>query len=216
MMEHARADRSAADLRAKLPIAAHEYVARLLAVHPVDVRLSRPRRSRLGDHRGPTPAVPRHRISVNDDLNPYAFLTTLLHELAHAATWERHARRIRRLRPHGPEWKAEFERILRPVVAEEMMPADVTVALAHSLARPTAATCSDRRLMLALARYDADDGGGVFVESLAAGAVFRTDAGRVFRLGPRLRSRYRCVERATGREYRFHGLCRVVPEPTGR
>jgi hypothetical protein len=33
--------------------------------------------------------VTRHRITINDDLNPFAFLTTLLHEIAHAATWER-------------------------------------------------------------------------------------------------------------------------------
>jgi len=206
------AERMTAALRAKLPDAAHAYVMQLLADQPIDIRLSRPRRSRLGDHRGPTASVPRHRISVNDDLNPYAFLTTLLHEVAHAATWERHARRIRRLRPHGPEWKAEFERILRPVVAEKMVPADITAALDRSLASPTAATCSDRRLVLALARYDATDRVGVFVESLPPGAMFRTDGGRVFRLGPRLRSRYRCVERGTGREYRLHGLCRVVPE----
>lgn len=204
-------DEAVTALRGRIPAAAEAYVRHLLASHPVDVRLSHPRRSRLGDHRGPTPRVPRHRISVNVDLNPCAFLTTLLHEFAHAATWERHHRRIRRLRPHGAEWRAEFERILLPVVAERMLPADVTAALAGSLARPTAATCSDRRLTLALSRYDAADRGGVFVESLPAGAIFRTDAGRVFRLGARLRSRYRCEERGSGREYRLHGLCRVVP-----
>ena len=204
-------DATTAGLRARLPEAAHAYITRLLASHAIDVRVSRPRRTRLGDHRGPTPARPRHRISVNDDLNPYAFLTTLLHEVAHAATWERHSRRIRRLRPHGPEWKAEFERILLPVVAGDMLPADVATALGRSLHNPAAATCSDRQLTLALARYDAVDRGVVFVERLGTGAMFRTDSGRVFRLGPRLRSRYRCVDQQSGREYRLHGLCRVVP-----
>lgn len=203
-----------AALCARLPEAAHGYVIRLLAAQPVEVRLSRPRRTRLGDHRGPTPLVPRHRISVNEDLNPYALLTTLLHEFAHAATWDRHRRR--RLKPHGREWKAEFERILLPVVAESMLPADITAALAGSLQSPAAATCSDRQLMLALARYDPADRGGVFVESLEAGAIFRTDSGRTFRLGPRLRTRYRCIEPRTGREYRLHGLCRVVPVPPDR
>jgi hypothetical protein len=148
---------------------------------------------------------------VNDDLNPYAFLTTLLHEIAHAATWESHRARIRRVRPHGSEWKAEFERILQPVVAGRMLPEDINAALRRAMQNPAAATCSDRDLMLALARYDPIDPGLVFVESLTAGTIFRTDGGRLFRLGPKLRSRYRCIEQRTGREYRMHPLCRVSP-----
>jgi hypothetical protein len=185
-------------------------VAELLATHPVDVRVSRPRRTKLGDHRGPSRVYRRHRISVNDGLNPYAFFTTLLHEIAHAATWERHGPRRRRVRPHGPEWKAEFERILLPVVAGRLLPEDVGGAIERSMRNPAAATCSDRNLMLALARYDAVDAGIVFVESLPAGTIFRTDGGRLFRLGPKLRSRYRCIEQRTGREYRMHALCRVT------
>jgi hypothetical protein len=206
---------AAADaVRTRLPDSALPYVVDLLASLPIDLRLARPRRTRLGDHRGPTSAVPRHRISVNEDLNPYAFLTTLLHEIAHAATWERHRRRRRRLRPHGPEWKAEFERILRPFVAGDVLPHDVAAALGRAMADPAAATCSDRQLTLALARYDAVGRGGVFVETLRSGTIFRVDGGREFRLGPRVRSRFRCVERPTGREYRLHGLCRVVPLAT--
>jgi len=195
----------------RLPESTHDYVAGLLAAHPVDVRISRPRRTKLGDHRAPTALRRRHRISVNDDLNPYAFLTTLLHEIAHAATWESHRARIRRVRPHGSEWKVEFEKILQPVVAGGMLPNDINAALRRAMQNPAAATCSDRDLMLALARYDAIDPGLVFVESLTAGTIFRTDGGKLFRLGPKLRSRYRCVEQPTGREYRMHPLCRVSP-----
>jgi len=195
----------------RLPPGTHAYVAELLAAHPVDVRVSRPRRTKLGDHRGPSAVHRRHRISVNDDLNPYAFLTTLLHEIAHAATWERQRPRRRRVRPHGPEWKVEFERILAPVVAGRLLPEDVGLALARSMRSPAAATCSDRYLTLALARYDAVDPGLVYVELLPPGTVFRTDSGRLFQLGAKLRSRYRCTEQRTGREYRMHALCRVEP-----
>ncbi|MFM7289750.1 MAG: SprT-like domain-containing protein [Planctomycetia bacterium] len=195
----------------RLPPATHRYVAELLACHPVDVRVSRPRRTKLGDHRGPSAVHRRHRISVNDGLNPYAFFTTLLHEIAHAATWDRHGPRRRRVRPHGPEWKAEFERILMPVVSGRLLPDDVGAALERSMRNPPAATCSDRDLMLALARYDRFEAGVVFVESLPEGTVFRTDDGREFLLGPKLRSRHRCIERRTGLEYRMHPLCRVTP-----
>lgn len=192
----------------RLPETAHRYVRELLESRPVEVRLTAPRRTKLGDHRPPMASFRRHRITVNGDLNPYALLTTLLHEIAHAATWERHRGR-RRLRPHGREWKEEFERILTPVILRGMLPDDIASALARSLSNPAAATCSDRGLMLALARYDTADPGLEFVESLPPGTVFRTDGGLIFRLGPKARTRYRCLEQRTGREYRMHPLCRV-------
>jgi hypothetical protein len=198
-----------------LPEGAWPYVAGLLSEHRVVVRLSRPRRTKLGDHRSPSRGVGHHRISVNDDLNPYAFLMTLLHEIAHMTTWEKLRQRVRRYPPHGREWKREFERILVPVVAGGMLPADVEQAVAVSMRDPAAATCSDRRLLLALSRYDREEPGRRRLEELASGCVFRVDSGQVFRMGPRLRSRYQCFELATGREYRVHSLSRVEPLADG-
>lgn len=199
------------DLRPRLPAPAGDYVARVIRAHRCEVRLSRPRRTKLGDHRSPTRARPRHLITINDDLNPYAFLTTLLHELAHAATWERHHRRWLPARPHGPEWQREFATLLRPVVEADILPADVRAALAGTMRGAAAASCSDRRLALALARYDPPRPGVVRVEDLAPGAIFRTDCGTVFRAGPIVRTRRQCFEWRSGAEYRVHCLARAVP-----
>jgi hypothetical protein len=117
------------------------------------------------------------------------------------------------VRPHGPEWKAEFGRILSPVVAARILPDDVGEALGRLMRDPAAATCSDRGVALALARYDTPVPGVVLVESLPPGAVFRVEGGRVFRLGTRLRTRFRCTCVRSGREYRMHPLCRVEPIP---
>ena len=192
-----------------LPSGCDAYVADLLGRQPLELRLSRPRRTKLGDHRPPSRSTARHRITINDDLNPFAFLTTLLHEIAHAATWERQRGIRRRVRPHGPEWKAEFKRILAPVVETRILPEDVGEALGRLMRDPAAATCTDRGVALALARYDTSVPGVVLVESLPPGAVFRVEGGRVFRLGTRLRTRFRCTCERTGREYRMHPLCRV-------
>jgi|688.fasta_scaffold97971_3 SprT protein len=197
-----------------LPAGSEAYVADLLGRQPLELRLSRPRRTKLGDHRPPSRSVTRHRITINDDLNPFAFLTTLLHEIAHAVTWERHRGR-RRIRPHGAEWKAEFGGILRPVVANGLLPQPVGTALARYLENPAAASCSDRGLVLALAEYDAAPSGRVRVEELAERAVFRAANGGVFRAGPLLRSRRACFELATGREFRVHGLAFVEPLAAG-
>jgi len=198
-------------LRPLLPAGTEAYVHDLLGRHRIDVRLSRPRRTKLGDHRPPVRGRTAHRITVNHDLNAYAFLTTLLHEIAHAFTWERHRLTRRWLRPHGSEWKREFEGVLSPLVSADILPADIAAALAGSMRNPAAATCSDRGLLLALARYDRPDPSRVRVEELAIGTIFRTDDGMLFRTGPKIRTRRQCFECRTGREYRVHGLARVVP-----
>ncbi len=197
--------------RSRLPPEAVDYVAEVLAQQPVEVRLSRPRRTRLGDHRSPGQGVLFHRITVNEDLNPYAFLTTLLHEVAHAVTWERHRRIGRRIAPHGREWKDEFGNILRPVVAAKILPAVVEAALARYLENPAARSCSDRGLVLALAEFDDQPAGRMRVEDLTENAVFRAANGTVFRAGPMMRSRRRCFRIPGGCEYRVHGLLLVEP-----
>lgn len=207
------AGRSASEiLRPYLPAAALDHVERAIAGLAVDFRVVRPRRTKLGDHRPPPAPLRPHRITVNADLNPYAFLTTLLHEVAHAATWERHRPR-RRLRPHGPEWKHEFSAVLAPVVAAGVFPDELAAAVTRSLWNPAAATCSDRDLLLALARYDRPPEGRVRVEDLPDGAWFRIDGRHPFRAGRLVRTRRRCFEVGTGREYRVHGLAFVEPLP---
>jgi len=196
---------------ARLPEAARGIVAELLGRQPCAIRVTPPRRSKLGDHRPPGRGAAEHRITLNADLNPYAFLTTLLHELAHAITWERHRRR--RVRPHGREWKAEFAALVGPIVALDLLPQDVRGALERSLVNPAAATCSDRQLALALARYDPPRPGVVRVEALAVGDRFRCHGVGVFRAGVILRSRRRCFTVPGGREYRFHCLAQVEPLP---
>jgi len=192
-----------------LPPGTLDYVARLLDRDDLLLRLARPRRSILGDHRPPGRQVRVHRISLNADLNPYALLTTLVHEVAHVDAWDRRGRRP--ARPHGHEWQRAYAERLEPLVATAVLPRDVREALARSLARPRAATCSDRELLLALSRHDRDAGGRVFVETVAVGTLFRVDDGTVFLAGPMLRTRRRCFGWPDGQEYRVHGLARVTP-----
>lgn len=199
-----------ASVTARLPEGVCGYISELCQRYPVELRTVPRRATKLGDHRPPTPAVPWHRITLNDDLNPQAFCVTLLHEFAHLATHVEHAGRRRRLRPHGREWQQQFAAILRPVIEYRLLPEDVVVALNRAAARPRAATCSDRQLLLVLSRYDAGGERLCRVEELSPGMLFETESGRRFVLGTRLRSRYRCLEVTTGAEYRVHGLARVA------
>ena len=197
-------------VRKHLPPRAWKYVLDLLQEHPVLVRVVPHRATKLGDYRPPRLGECWHRITVNEDLNMYAFLVTLLHELAHLRVTAIHATGTKKHKPHGVEWKKEFAAVVGPVIEESMVPRDLCVALAATLQRPRAATCSDRLLTLALSQYDHGVDQCLYVEQLEVGACFQLQNGRQFILGDRVRSRYRCIELASGIEFRIHYLARVL------
>ena len=63
-----------------LPPGTYEAVLNYLRQYQVHLTITKERKSILGDYRHRT-HIHNHRISVNGNLNVYAFLITLLHEL---------------------------------------------------------------------------------------------------------------------------------------
>lgn len=172
-------------LRQHMPGAAWPVVLAWLQQHPVQVRVSRPRQTKLGDYRSATRTQP-HRVSVNGDLNIYAFLVTLVHEFAHYSTFVNGGRWSA---PHGPAWKSEYARLMRPFLSPEVFPADVLRTLERHLVNAPASSCTDQNLMRVLMRYDAEP--RQLLEELPDRSVFRFNE-RVFVKGPQLRKRYKC------------------------
>lgn len=202
-----------------IPEEAAPIIARWIDVYQAQLKITRRRSSKLGDYRPPHRGQP-HRISVNHDLNPYAFLVTLVHEFAHLVTWNHHGDKAF---SHGKEWKGFFRKMMQPFLELGIFPPDVREALFNYLRNPAAASCTDLTLLRALRKYDQRDSGQVAVEQLPEGAVFalprrRSTTGsrspekglRLFRKGPRLRKRYRCIELDSGRVYLFNPLAEVV------
>lgn len=195
------------ELASFLPPGTYGKVAEHIIRHRVHLTVKRARASVLGDYRHAGPGR-NHRISVNGNLNPYAFLITLLHELAHLFTFDRYGNRVA---PHGPEWKAVYASLLAEFMAGGVFPDDIRQALSRNLDNPAASTCADDALMRVLRRYDPSAHGTSLVEDLAPGARFRIRGGRVFLRGERVRKRIRCTEEATGRVYLFSPVYEVLP-----
>ena len=190
-----------------LPPNTYEPVLAYLQHYKVHLTVARERKSILGDYRhriqGQT-----HRISVNGNLNTYAFLITLLHELAHLLTFEQFGNRVA---SHGKEWKGIFGQLLAQFIQRDVFPEDIRAALAHSLHDPAASSCADEGLLRTLHRYDKGKDNIVFVENVPEGSLFKTHDGRVFRRGEKMRKRFRCDEVSTGRVYLFSGLYEAEP-----
>jgi hypothetical protein len=182
-----------------LPPDTYEPVLAYLHHYRVHLTIARERKSILGDYRHRTPGK-NHRISVNGNLNKYAFLITLLHELAHLLSFEKFGNRIA---PHGKEWKYIFGQLLAQFIEHNIFPDDIKQALADSLHDPAASSCSDESLLRVLKRYDEKETHLVFVEAIPEGSLFKTHDGKVFRKGEKVRKRYKCEEVKTGKIYLF-------------
>lgn len=194
------------NLAKHIPEAAIPTVVYWFEEYNFQLTVTRKRNSKLGDYRAPW-KNDGHRISVNGDLNRYAFLITLTHEIAHLVTWNEHRSKVA---PHGIEWKRNFHDLMREFMANSVFPKDVEEALQVYLSNPAASSCVDTRLYKVLRNHNEQVGPPtVLVEDLATGAWFQTRNGKVFQLKKKLRKRYLCEEYQTKKEYAFSPIAEV-------
>ena len=194
-------------LQSFLPDGCYEEVSAYLVQHKVHLTITRQRQTILGDYRH-AHFDKNHRISINGNLNKYAFLITLLHELAHLFTFELYGNKVF---SHGKEWKNEYSKILARFLLKKVFPADIEKTLLHSIQNPAASSCGDEKLLRELHQYDENKEGIKLVEALPLNSLFSIKGGRVFKKGEKLRKRYKCVEVKTGKLYLFSGMYAAIP-----
>ncbi|MBE9584144.1 sprT domain-containing protein [Mucilaginibacter sp. JRF] len=192
-----------------MPPDAAPLIGRWIDHFKCEFKISRGRSSKFGDYRPPFDGK-GHRISVNFNLNPYAFLVTTVHEFAHLHTWNEHKHKAK---PHGTEWKNNFKKMMQPFFEKDVFPADVKQAIVRYLNNPAASSCSDLNLYRSLRLYDEPKEAIHTVEKIAVNTLFKLKDGRVFQKGEKLRKRYKCVEVATRRIYLFSPVAEVEVIP---
>jgi SprT protein len=193
-------------LRKYLPQGSELYAADLMEKHKIQLRIKNPRLTKLGDYRPPT-SENSHRISINRDLNRFAFLITFMHEVAHLLNFENSGPRVP---PHGIEWKREFQMVSGPIVKQNILPNDVHAALNRYLKNPKASSCTDAQLVRTLRNYD-EASEWVLVEEIPMGLIFETQDGRKFKKLEKMRTRFRCTELQSGKTYLVPGLMQCKP-----
>jgi SprT protein len=200
------------DLLAKyMPVEAAPVIARWIDYFQCEFKISRNRVTKLGDYRHPFKTA-GHKISVNNNLNPYAFLVTTVHEFAHLLTWNEHKNKVK---PHGQEWKHNFKRMMSPFLEQQLFPRDIQEAISAYLINPAASSCTDLKLSRALRSYDAIQTRFVRLEEVQHGLMFIIKDGRKFKKGEQLRKRYRCTSLDNGHIYLFNPLAEVEVLPSG-
>lgn len=192
-----------------IPASAVEICVGWIIQKNIHLKITRGRASKFGDYR-PLGAGKGHSISVNHDLNQYAFLITFIHEVAHLHAYVK----IKRYHePHGKEWKNEFRELLEDFIVRGIFPDDIKDALTEYIRNPAASSCTDHHLFRTLKKYDLRSENVKHLEELPADCTFRLHQSRsqlVFRKGPLLRRRFHCMEITTNRIYFVSPLAEVV------
>jgi hypothetical protein len=134
---------------------------------------------------------------LNDDLNPYLFLQTFVHEVAHLRVYLSLGNRVD---PHGEEWKTIFTELMIPVMWETVFPEDVLHQLRRHMINPKASSFADPDLIEAFRKYDANANRFSILSVLPEGSIFNFH-GRYFRKGKLRRTRVICVELKSKRSY---------------
>ncbi len=193
-----------------IPLQSVDLIVNWIIGYNIHLKINKSRTTKSGDYRPPS-GKRGHRISINHDLNKYAFLITLVHEIAHLINWEKYANKVK---PHGEEWKNEYKSLMQNFTGSAIFPPDILAAINNHIAAPYASSCTDIELMRILRKYDEVETQNfaplLHLEEIPQSTVFRIQNGRTFYKGEKLRKRYKCKDLNNNREYLFNPLAEVT------
>ncbi len=187
-----------------LPDGFVEHVHREITRYPLDFKIVKPRKTKLGDFRY-GPALKRPQITINGNLNPYSFLITTIHELAHFHIYLKVKSRVN---PHGAEWQSVYRKMLLEAMEIAFIPKDIEIAVMSSLINVKASSCTDINLFRTLKKYDLNSHEKTLLEQLNGNIQFRLN-GKLFLKGELRRKRYLCTEVTTQKKYLVSAMAEV-------
>ena len=167
------------------------------------VKIKKSRNTKLGDFT--VNKKEEYLISINKDLNKYAFLITLTHEIAHAFVREKYKRKVA---PHGIEWKITFKEMMLNFLNTDIFPDDLLRPLSKHIKNPKASTVNDYNLSDMLRKYDSNK--QLILSEIPDGSIFSTLNGRQFVKLNKLRKRYKCKATDSNKIYLFNPLAAVA------
>lgn len=179
-----------------IPEKAIPLVEYLINEHKINLKIVNQRETKHGDFR--TFPNGQTQITVNNNLNEYQFLLTLVHEIAHHVTHKKFGR----VQPHGKHWKTVFQHLMLPFLRPEIYPNEILPYLANYFKNPKASTDTDVNLSLALRGGKAESGKS-FIFEIPNGTVFQFKD-TLYKRGNKRRTRYECLNLMNNRVYLFN------------
>jgi SprT protein len=137
-----------------------------------------------------------HEIVLNNDLTGIQFMLTLVHEIAHARTWDLFKGSVK---PHGREWKDQYRKLMLPLL-QGYFDKFTDNTLTEYMKNPMARTNSS----LHIRRLTSE--GQLLVEDVPLGYFFSLKSGLVVKKIKKLRTRW-LVEGENGSYYYAPASC---------
>ncbi|MEQ8629405.1 SprT-like domain-containing protein [Ekhidna sp.] len=186
-----------------VPLNSVSYCVKLYEKLGFEFKIKKARQTKLGDYRY-NPKSERHTITVNNDLNPFAFLVTYLHEVAHLMAFKQYGRRIQ---PHGKEWKNCFKQVASPMLNADVFHPNVLNALNQYFKNPRASSCSDPVLYQILKQFD-EPNDKILLKDVQVGVSFLFNNKAFVKLEKK-RTRAVCLEIETKKKYMISEVAEV-------
>jgi SprT protein len=148
----------------------------------------------------------KNRITINGTLNTYAFLITLIHEIAHCICIHEHGPRVQ---SHGSEWKKIYSTLLHFFTKKNIFPADIQQELNAVIQKPGASSCAEPDLEKVLARYNPNQEPLIFLSDVPIGTIFLMENQKKYQCLEKRRTRYLCKDLGTNKLYLVSGLAQI-------
>jgi hypothetical protein len=196
-------------LKQFIPEGTYSYFLHYLQDYAIQLKVTKERHSIQGNFIYKQ-SDKKNKISINGNLNPYAFALTLIHEIAHCICVHKNGFHKK---PHGIEWKSIYSELLNDFMNLKVLPQDLFMAVMEHAQRPTA-SCSDMELEVALSQYDTTDSEEQFLEEVPIGNIIMIQKEKYLIVSKR-RTRYLCRNLKNNSEYLISRHARVkiwIPE----
>lgn len=179
-----------------IPEKAIPFIQFLIDTHNFTLKIVNQRQTKHGDFR----KLPngRFQITVNNNLNPYQFLLTLVHEIAHHVTHQKFGI----VQAHGKEWKTVFQHLMLPFLRPDIYPKEMLPFLANYLKNPKASTDTDANLSLIL-RGNIAEKGKKFMFEIPLDSFFEFNK-TIYKKGNKRRTRFECLNMSNHKIYLFN------------
>lgn len=181
-----------------LPPNALPFLERWLTGHSCQIKLTRERRSKLGDYRKLSDKT--HKISINVNLDTELFFFVMTHEVAHLLAFHQY----KNITPHGKEWKLTFRNLLLEsldIYSENLRPLILDFSKnpkANFMSSPALVKYFDTKLI----------DNQHYVEDLVEKEKFIFQSQK-YEVEEKKKKRYLCKNLHTGRKYWFKACARV-------
>lgn len=185
-----------------IPKNATKLVLEILLEHPIPIKIVNNRATKHGDFK--IKKNGKAQITINNSLNEYQFLLTLIHEIAHFTTFKKY----KGVQPHGIEWKRSFQHLMLPFLQPSIFPQQLLPYLANYLKNPKASTGSDVQLTYQLKQFDTPSDKNIIIE-LELGSLFSYN-NKTYKKGNTRRTRIECLELNSKKTYLFNQNAEVI------